>query len=104
MPETNPEDQRPSDVEASHQPNEGSSQRHPSLGGEPRTYQGQGGEASGRDRTLDYGDGPDPATADATPEDATLERDEEIEPEIAADDAGASAAAEMLGKARLREH
>ena len=36
----------------------------------------------------------DPA---ATPEDPNA-------PEIAADDAGASAAAEMLGKARLREH
>ena len=75
MPQTNPEDQRPSDV-----------------------------EAPGRDRALNYGDGPDPATADAAPEDATLEREEDIEPEIAADDAGASAAAEMMGKARLREH
>ncbi len=104
MPETNPEDQRPSDTEASHQPNEGSSQRDASLGGEPRTYQGDGGEADGRDRTLDYGDGPDPATADALPQEAVQESGEDLEPEIAADDAGASAAAEMMGKARLREH
>ena len=53
---------------------------------------------------MDYGDGPDPATADALPDEATRERARDIEPEIAADDAGASAAAEMLGKARLREH
>lgn len=104
MPETNPEDQRPSDTEASHQPNEGSSRRDPSLAGEARTYQGDGGEAEGRDRSLDYGDGPDPATADAMPDEATQERARDIEPEIAADDAGASAAAEMMGKARLREH
>lgn len=104
MADTQSENQRPSDTEASHQPNEGSSPRDPSLAGEPRTYEGQGGEASGRDRTQDYGDGPDPASADALPDEATRERARDIEPEIAADDAGASAAAEMLGKARLREH
>ena len=104
MAEMPTEDQRPSDSEASHQPHEGSSPRDPSLADEPRSYKGQGGDASGRDRALDYGDGPDPATADALPDEATRERAQDIEPEIAADDAGASAAAEMLGKARLREH
>ena len=104
MPETPTEDQRPSDSEASHQPNQGPSPRDPSLADEPRSFRGQGGDASGRDRAMDYGDGPDPATADALPDEATRERARDIEPEIAADDAGASAAAEMLGKARLREH
>lgn len=99
-------DRRTSDLDASHQPNEGSSVR--SGDGEPSAAQefGQGGH--GRDRRLDYGSSPGSATAnagdgtgdltagsavaDALPPDAVAE-----EAEIAADDVGASAFAEAAG-------
>lgn len=74
----NPTD-RPSDTRAAQDPEEGHSVRGEDRPAETRTYQGDGGSAPGRDRKLDYAPDGD-------------------EPEIAADDAGASAMAERAGR------
>ena len=79
MPQTPDNRQSPSDTELAHQPNEGSSVRGRADPAEARSYQGDGGSAPGQDRQADYG-------ADGD------------EPEIAADDAGASAMAERAAR------
>lgn len=101
---------RPSDSEAAHRPEEGSSVR--TGEGSPSFAPDAGHGGSGRDRKTDYGsatanagDGTGdltagPAVADALPPDAVAER-----ADIAADDVGASAfaqAADEEARARSR--